>query len=514
MRCEVCMQLLDDFIDGELSGIEHHKVEQHIRECSECSREAEFLRRLSRDASSLPKDIQPDKNLWPGIKAGIIAAPSSRNKQDTSGGSELERNRERHKITAWVWRIPVAAMLVLLLMAGAYLALRRLPGENSKGKTIYNVPDKPSVATRSPSSGPLDNLPDAIAQDEVQIPASPHSGAFGNHSPSRPTIYPLDLSAKAFVSNYGIFAVRQDRDPISPASGHNLILCFDRDGRQEWIPPLPLGSTLLSVYPGSGNRLWASYEVEEPEFQTTIAELNFGIDSQVRNVWTSFNLHICKFVISQQGLIYATGFQNGFSKAVAELKKDQSITARIMYIIDPKTGEEKNLFPITLTPQFNSQLWAAQTVQEVTNLANNTVISAKSNGNFFITIDQINVPTSVRGLIKNEAVEYSSDGTVAATWDLGSLKPDAYLNKIFVDIDDSILAEIIRFADMGAPDSLSEAVTERYLLRIDSGGRLTRYDPGLYSNEAILGWIGQREELVSAGDTGTRQQIGIRNLPF
>jgi hypothetical protein len=150
----------------------------------------------------------------------------------------------------------------------------------------------------------------------------------------------------------------------------------------------------------------------------------------------------------------------------------------------------------------------------MTHLANNTVIAVKSNGNFFITIDQIKVPASVRGLIKNQAVEYCSDGTVAATWDLGSLEPDAYLNKIFVDMDDSILAEIIRFADTGARDSLSEAISERYLLRIDPGGGLTHYDPGLHSNEAILGWIGQTRKLVTAGDTGTRQQVGIRNFPF
>lgn len=514
MRCEVCMQLLDDFIDGALGRIRHRKVEQHLRECSACSREAEYLRLLSRSASSLPKDIQPEKNLWPGIKAGIIAEACSRDERDRSGGGELECNRERHKTAAWPWRIPVAAMLALTLMAGTYLGLRRHADDNSKQKAIYTVPDKPSVVTRSSSSDSPDNRPAVVAGDETPIPAGPDSKVFGNPSPSGPTIYPLDLSAKAFVSNYGILAVHQDHDAVSNAVSHNLILRFDRDGRQEWIPPLPRGCKLLSVYPGRGDRLWASYEVEEPEFRAAIAELEFGIDSKVKDVWTSGSLHICRFVMSPQGLVYAAGFQNDFNKAVAELKKGQSITARIVYIIDPKTGKEINLFPITLTPPFHSRFWAAQTVQEMTHLANNTVLSVKSNGNFFATIDQTRVPTSVRALIKNQAVEYSSDGSVAATWDLGSLRPDDYLNTIFVDMDDSILAEIIRFAGPGAPVPSGEAVTERYLVRVEPGGRLTHYAPGLYSNEAILGWIGQTRELVTAGDTGTRQQIGIRTLPF
>ena len=69
------MQLLDDFIDGELPEIEHRKIEQHIYECVRCDEEAEFLRTLSHDAASLPKSIQPDKDLWPGIEAEIIARP-------------------------------------------------------------------------------------------------------------------------------------------------------------------------------------------------------------------------------------------------------------------------------------------------------------------------------------------------------------------------------------------------------------------------------------------------------
>jgi hypothetical protein len=73
MNCEACRQLLEDFIDGDLPGTASRNVEQHIRECGKCSREAEFLRGLSRDAAALPKDIQPDKDLWPAIESEIKA---------------------------------------------------------------------------------------------------------------------------------------------------------------------------------------------------------------------------------------------------------------------------------------------------------------------------------------------------------------------------------------------------------------------------------------------------------
>ncbi len=512
MRCEACMQLLDDFIDGELRGSAHHKVEQHIGKCNNCSREAEFLRRLSRDATSLPNDIQPRKDLWPGIAAGIMA-PYSKNELDASKDRDFKHKWDRLQITAWGWRVAAIAMLASLLLAGSYLVLRKYTAEN-EGQTLISSTSKtkPSGITASPSGHLLDNRSGAIIQDETGNLTSPNIRPISSQPPVG-IVYPIDLFARVFVSNYGVYAVHQERDPVYFAVSRNFILGFDRNGTQEWIPPLPPGSTLRSVYPGGGNRLWAAYSVEEPEFQTAIAELDFGFDSQIRNVWKSDDLQISRFIIGPQGLIYAVGFRNDFSKTVAKLKKGQSITVERLHIIDPRTGEEKNLFPVTLTPKFSSQFWSGQTVLEITNLVYPAVISVKSNGNFFFTIDQTEAMESVRGLIKNEAIEHFSDGTVAARWDLGSLEPNAYLNKIFIDTDDSILAEIIRRADTGASDPLSEAVIERYLLRIDPNGRITHYDPDLYPNEVIQGWIGQTGELVTAVKEGM-QQVSIRKLPF
>jgi hypothetical protein len=69
------MQLLGDFIDGELAELKRSEVQQHIGECNKCNQEAEFLSSLFRNAASLPKIIHPDKDLWPGIEAEISSAP-------------------------------------------------------------------------------------------------------------------------------------------------------------------------------------------------------------------------------------------------------------------------------------------------------------------------------------------------------------------------------------------------------------------------------------------------------
>jgi hypothetical protein len=406
-------------------------------------------------------------------------------------------------------------MLALLLLAGAYLELRKRTADNGKHATISSTLEKkPSSIIISPSNRLPDSRPGAVQQDKTGIPEGRDTRAFGNQLPADIVTYPLDLADRVFVSNYGIYAVRQDRDRSSLAVSRNSIVGFDQNGTQEWIPPLPPGSTLLSVYAGGGNRLWVSYDVPEAESQIAIGEFDFGVDSQVRNVWKSCDLRIGNFVIGPQGFIYAAGFRSDLGNTVAKMTEDQSITAELLHIIDPRTGKEQDLIPVTLRSKFDSQFWAGQMVLGMTNLMSQIVVSVKSNGNFFVTIDQTSALAPVHNLMKNEAVEYSSDGNVAKIWNFGSLEPDAYLNRIFVDVDDSILAEIIRHADTGAADPLDRTIIERYLLKLDPGGGITRCELSLYSNEIIQGWIGQTGELVTIVREGRMQQISFRRFPF
>jgi hypothetical protein len=256
-----------------------------------------------------------------------------------------------------------------------------------------------------------------------------------------------------------------------------------------------------------------AYEIRIPERQSAIAELNFGVDSQILNVWKSGSLNIYKFAMSPQGLVYATGFRSDYSKAVTKLTRGQSITAELVHIIDPATGEERHLFPITLRPKFDSQAWLGLPLGEMTTLAMHSAIGVKSNGNFFLTIDRTSVSTSIRDLIKNEAVEYSPDGTVARTWKLGRLEPNDYLNRIFVDVDDSLLAEIISYPDTDAANSTNGKISNRYLLRVGLDGMLTRYELPFPLDEVIQGWIGQTRELATLA-RGSQPMIKIHRLPF
>jgi hypothetical protein len=486
------MKRLGDLIDGELPRIEHRQIELHIDECYQCGREAEFLRSLSYQAASLPKSIQPDTDLWPGIEAEIAAGHLPEIEWCASEDTNAEPKHNRPKATVWGWRIAATAVLGSFVLAGTYLVIREQTARHSNQGVTSNAADRqPSEFAQPPSTRSLEGGRGASAEHKTGPTARSGMRTLNIQPLASILTYLLDPDTMLSVSNYGVYSVRLEFD-TSLGITSNYIVRFDKNGVQSWPSPLPPGSMPLSIYAGGGNRLWISYVVQQPESQTLIAELNFGAESQVREIWKSGDLRIQKFVMGPQGFIYAAGTLNEFSKAVPKLTKGQSITAELVHIIDPATGEERHLFPITIRPRFDTPYWAGQTMLDMIALI--PAIAVKSNGNFFVAIDRTRI-ASDRDLIRNDVVEYSPDGTEARTWKLGTLEPNAYLNRIFVDVDDSILVEILRYPDGGAANAAT--IVDRYLLRVDLDGRVTRYRPTFPLDEVIQGWVGRTQDLVT-----------------
>jgi hypothetical protein len=507
MRCETCLQLLDDFIDGELSEMEHRNVEQHMNECVQCKGEAGFLRDLSHDAASLPKNIQPDKDFWPGIEAEITAAHVTRN--DIGTRTNFKREYHQEKTAARKWWIAAAAMLGTILLAGTYLGIKKQMVRHANRGVLSNLAEKQSSgpSQQSPNRS-IDTWQGVSTESEKGVTATPDFRTFRVPPPENIPTYTLDLLRDVFVSNYGMFGMHWYWDS-SPETVSKCIIRFDQNETQSWTPPLSPESMPLSLYPRDANRLWVAYQVQQPEFKSFIAELDFASDAQIHNIWKSNNLTIYGFVVGPRGLIYMAGFSNDVDKRIAKLTEGQSITAELVHIFNPATGEEQHLFPMTIRPKFEAPNWIGQTRVGMSSLT--PAIAVKSNGNFFITIDRNRASASVRDLIRNEAVEYSIDGSIVRTWKLGVLDRNAYLNRIFVDVDDSLLAEIVGYSETKTADSMNQTIADRYLLRVDLKGRVTRYELSFPPDEIIQGWMGQTQSLVTLAK-GQEQIVRIHRL--
>jgi anti-sigma factor RsiW len=71
MTCQELDARLDDWLDGALAPDEAALVEAHLAGCAACRDEERKLRQLLARATTLPRQLTPPRDLWPGIERQI-----------------------------------------------------------------------------------------------------------------------------------------------------------------------------------------------------------------------------------------------------------------------------------------------------------------------------------------------------------------------------------------------------------------------------------------------------------
>jgi anti-sigma factor RsiW len=69
---------LNDYAGNALSDGERTAVEDHLKDCADCRNEAAALRTLLDAAAALPRSLEPERDLWPGVKSRLAPAVRSR----------------------------------------------------------------------------------------------------------------------------------------------------------------------------------------------------------------------------------------------------------------------------------------------------------------------------------------------------------------------------------------------------------------------------------------------------
>ena len=75
-RHEALREQLNDFVDEKLDQQARRQIVEHLRDCSECRQEVADLRAVLTAGAELPTDVEPRRDLWPGIAERIDAASS------------------------------------------------------------------------------------------------------------------------------------------------------------------------------------------------------------------------------------------------------------------------------------------------------------------------------------------------------------------------------------------------------------------------------------------------------
>jgi len=148
-HCADYEERLNDYLDNLLAPPERAGVEQHLEGCAGCREALAAMRSLRERTASLPRSVEPARNLWPGIRDSL-AGP-----RRPVPGSILGFPAW---MTGWGRLVPAAASvaLVLLVAVAVVIALRR--------DTVQPGPGEADLSGTGPAP---------IARGETAPPAGP-----------------------------------------------------------------------------------------------------------------------------------------------------------------------------------------------------------------------------------------------------------------------------------------------------------------------------------------------------
>ena len=73
MKCEVCFELLEEYLDGELAAEEHKQLEAHLVTCSECSESFAALTAEQEMFARYDREIEVPPFLWTRVAAHTVS---------------------------------------------------------------------------------------------------------------------------------------------------------------------------------------------------------------------------------------------------------------------------------------------------------------------------------------------------------------------------------------------------------------------------------------------------------
>jgi Putative zinc-finger len=162
MKCEVCLELLEEYLDGELPQPEHVEIGEHLIACSDCSASFAELTAEQELFARYDAHVEVPPFLWTRIAAHTVAE---------SNGA---RNGWYRRVAA-IFATPVASAMVVLLLAiavGLVYVISRRPAPKP---TVATTPKDPTL----PRNGTDPN------QERAQKPSRQEQGS-GAHVASHP----------------------------------------------------------------------------------------------------------------------------------------------------------------------------------------------------------------------------------------------------------------------------------------------------------------------------------------
>ncbi|NIP58235.1 MAG: hypothetical protein GWM92_08210 [Gemmatimonadetes bacterium] len=159
---------LSEYLEGDLSGEERGRLEDHLRTCAGCARTLEELEAVVRRARTL-EHRPPPRDLWPGIEAALGRANDAEVAETVPGRRSAGKGSGAGRRWAWgrsvritLPQLAAAALAVMLISGGgAWVLARQGPIAGGPGASA------PEAVARTVGVGA--GVPDRIAPELAEL---------------------------------------------------------------------------------------------------------------------------------------------------------------------------------------------------------------------------------------------------------------------------------------------------------------------------------------------------------
>jgi hypothetical protein len=182
MKCEVCLQLLEEFIDGELGEPQAASLSAHLITCAGCAGAFDALTTEQEIYSRYDRALEIAPRMW-----GNVAARTTKAARVSNSDSRF-RLRDLFAVPSFGWSFAgVMAVLMLALVIGiGYLQVRKqaaTPEKTAKVKEPGPTQGQQnSVENKTLAPNPS---PDNFVTTKNRNPATGHAKAFGTSTYSK-----------------------------------------------------------------------------------------------------------------------------------------------------------------------------------------------------------------------------------------------------------------------------------------------------------------------------------------
>lgn len=136
MNCTTVHELLCDLLDDTLSVADAAGVRRHLDGCAACRNELTAIDAVRQSAASLPRSIEPERDLWPGIADRLAADGVVR----TSFGGATPGHATIGRKAATLRWVAAAAAVIVAVMAAYQLGRSQRTGVVADELAVASTP--------------------------------------------------------------------------------------------------------------------------------------------------------------------------------------------------------------------------------------------------------------------------------------------------------------------------------------------------------------------------------------